>query len=146
MQLHDILEKTTKRKKRVGRGGKRGKTSGRGTKGQKARAGRNIRPAIRDRIKKIPKKRGIKFNPPTPHRIEVQIGTLEKHFKEGEKVTPRTLKKKGLISIPTAESDVLVKVLNRGTLTKRLILENIQASRGAAEQIFAHDGEIRNVE
>lgn len=59
MKLHEIrsLSRTYK-KRRVGRGGKRGKTSGKGTKGQKSRAGRRIRPQIRDVMKKFPKKRG----------------------------------------------------------------------------------------
>jgi len=59
MKLHDIRSLfRVYKKRRVGRGGKRGKTSGRGMKGQKSRAGRRIRPAIRDVMKKFPKKRG----------------------------------------------------------------------------------------
>jgi ribosomal protein L15 len=62
MQIHEIQRKTANRDRRyVGRGGKRGKTSGRGTKGQNSRAGRKIRPVIRDLIKKLPKNRGYKF-------------------------------------------------------------------------------------
>ena len=62
MQIHNLKRKTPNtRKVKVGRGGKRGKTSGRGHKGQKSRAGRKIRPEIRDMIKKIPKKRGYRF-------------------------------------------------------------------------------------
>jgi len=59
VQLHNI-QPNTKRKtpKRVGRGGKRGTYSGRGLKGQKSRAGRKIRPQLRDIIKRIPKKKG----------------------------------------------------------------------------------------
>ncbi len=59
MQLHQIkpLHKPQK-SKRVGRGGKRGTYSGKGIKGQKSRAGKNIRPAIRDFIGKIPKLKG----------------------------------------------------------------------------------------
>src|SRR3972149_4481718 len=54
MQIHQVKRNTENRDKRyVGRGGKRGKTSGRGTKGQNSRAGRKIRPVIRDMIKKI---------------------------------------------------------------------------------------------
>ncbi|HEY4495498.1 MAG TPA: uL15 family ribosomal protein, partial [Candidatus Paceibacterota bacterium] len=64
MQLHQLQRNKKARKGiRVGRGGKRGKTSGRGTKGQKARAGHRIRPEIRDAIKKLPKRRGYRFNP-----------------------------------------------------------------------------------
>lgn len=59
MQIHNIKKSKGRIKSvSVGRGGKRGKTSGRGTKGQKARAGRKIRPEIRDFIKRLPKLRG----------------------------------------------------------------------------------------
>jgi len=59
IQLHQIQpEHKLKKKKRVGRGGKRGTYCGRGIKGQKSRAGAKIRPALRDLIKRIPKKRG----------------------------------------------------------------------------------------
>ncbi len=56
MQLHQLQPSHKNRsKKRIGRGGKRGTYSGRGMKGQKARAGRKIRPAIRDLIQSLPK-------------------------------------------------------------------------------------------
>lgn len=61
MQLHEIQPvHENKSKKRIGRGGKRGTYSGRGMKGQKARAGRKIRPAIRDLMQRTPKLRGVK--------------------------------------------------------------------------------------
>ena len=62
MQLHQIQPShTRKTKRRVGRGGKRGTYCGRGTKGQRARAGKKLKPAIREIIKKIPKLRGYKL-------------------------------------------------------------------------------------
>lgn len=63
MQIHN-LKRTHKNKKDrlVGRGGKHAKTSGRGGKGQTARAGNKRRPELRDIIKKLPKKRGYRFN------------------------------------------------------------------------------------
>jgi len=61
MQLHELQPTNKKKtKKRVGRGGKRGTYSGRGIKGQKSRAGRKIRPAIRDLMQRTPKLRGAK--------------------------------------------------------------------------------------
>ena len=61
MQLHELRPvHKNKSKKRIGRGGKRGTYSGRGMKGQKSRAGRKIRPAIRDLIQRTPKLRGAK--------------------------------------------------------------------------------------
>lgn len=62
MQLNDLkpIHKNKKRK-RVGRGGKRGTYSGRGQKGQLSRAGRKLKPVIREIIKRYPKLRGYKF-------------------------------------------------------------------------------------
>ena len=59
MQLHEIkpVHKNESRK-RIGRGGKRGTYSGKGMKGQKSRAGKKIRPAVRDLIQRTPKLRG----------------------------------------------------------------------------------------
>jgi len=62
MQIHQIKPKIKKKNRKIiGRGGKRGTYSGRGIKGQKSRAGRKIRPELRDIIKKLPKKRGYRF-------------------------------------------------------------------------------------
>lgn len=59
MQLHELQPKhKLKKQKRIGRGGKRGTYSGRGIKGQKSRAGRKLKPAIREFIKRYPKLRG----------------------------------------------------------------------------------------
>ncbi len=146
MQIHDALKKTTKKKKRVGRGGKRGYTSGRGSKGQKARAGRKIRPAIRDLIKRLPKKRGVKLSASRTPLFRVTLKELNENFKDGEKVTPRTLDRKKIIKLPAGnKNNVKVKVLDRGEINKKLILENINASKSAAGKIFNAGGEIRNV-
>src|SRR3990167_488832 len=103
MQIHEVKSKTQfKTKKVVGRGGKRGKTSGRGTKGQKARAGHRIRPAIRDVIKKIPKRRGEgvsrnRFSTPALNFAIINVSELSTVFASGDKVNPKTLLAKGLL-------------------------------------------------
>lgn len=62
MQLHELKPiHKAKKGKRVGRGGKRGTYSGRGQKGQKSRAGRKLKPIVRELIKRYPKLRGYKF-------------------------------------------------------------------------------------
>ena len=66
MQLHQLSSKNKKRRQRIGRGGKRGSYSGRGVKGQKSRAGRRIRPAERDLIIRLPKRRGFTNKPKGP--------------------------------------------------------------------------------
>ena len=146
MMLHEVLTKTSKKRKRIGRGGKRGTTSGRGTKGQRSRAGHKIRPQLRDIIQKIPKQRGSGFSTQRRPVVVVDLDLLEKHFKEGEKVTPRVLEKRGLVSLGKVLPTPRVKVLSRGTLSKKLILENINASSAAAEKIIARGGELRGIE
>ncbi|MEK7576749.1 MAG: uL15 family ribosomal protein [Patescibacteria group bacterium] len=92
MQLHTLKQRTkSARKVRIGRGGKRGSFSGRGIKGQKARAGRHIRPEMRDIIKKIPKKRGYRHTGPKKTLVVVKSVVVAKYFKPGETVSPKTL-------------------------------------------------------
>ena len=145
MDLHNLKPKTIrKNEKRIGRGGKRGTTSGRGTKGQKSRSGHKIRPAIRDLIMKTPKLRGFKFKSIEDDFTMVDLRSLQKNFKNGEKVTPRTLKEKGLVNYRKGRLPK-VKVLGGGDFNKKLILENMAVSKKAASKILAAGGEIRTL-
>lgn len=126
MQLYELKPKhKLKRKRRIGRGGKRGTYSGRGMKGQKSRAGRKIRPELRDFIKKIPKKRGYKFKARPKPQI-VNLKDLEKNFKEGETVSPETLFKKRLIDKVDSRG---VKILGKGELKKKLEFKKCKLSK-----------------
>ena len=131
MQLHQVKPiHKQKEKKRVGRGGKHGTYSGRGIKGQKARAGRKLRPEIRDFIKKTPKQRGYRFKSIKEKPQIVNLKDLEKNFGAGEKVTPETLLEKGLIrrikgKIPE------IKILGKGKLTKKITIEGCKVSKSA---------------
>lgn len=128
MQLHQIKPSSKpKKKKRVGRGGKHGTYSGRGIKGQKSRAGRKMRPEIRDFIKKIPKKRGYRFKARPKPQI-VNLSDLEKHFETGETVSPETLLKKKLIDKVKGRIPK-VKILGKGKLTKKLEFKNCKTSK-----------------
>lgn len=135
MQLHEIkLKYKPKRKKRIGRGGKRGTYSGKGIKGQKARAGRKIRPELRDFIKKIPKKRGYRFKAgPKPQIVNLQ--DLERHFEQGEIVSPETLFKKGLIAKVKGRVPKDVKILGKGKLTKKLGIKGCKISKSVEKQL-----------
>lgn len=134
MQLHQLRPKHYfKNKKRVGRGGKKGKYSGRGIKGQKSRAGRKLKPIIREILKKYPKLRGYRFKAKKETEI-VNLDVLERKFKDGEEVSPQTLLKKGIIrkikgKIPK------VKILSRGEITKKLIFKDCFFSKKAKEKI-----------
>lgn len=148
MQLHNLQPKTkNKQKKRVGRGGLRGKTSGRGHKGQKAHGGHNIRPEIRDIIKRLPKKRGYgknrarTVNDSRVKPIPVNLAILEKTFSSGDKITPKILKSKGIIR-PKKGKLCVVKILGNGTLTKKLSISRCRVSKTAFEQIQKVGGSI----
>ena len=129
MQLHELKPThKSKKKKRIGRGGKRGTYSGRGVKGQKSRAGRGPRPALRDIIKKIPKKRGYRFKSIKKKPQVVNLKDLEKHFTASEKVTPKTLLEKGLIGKVKGKMPK-VKILGQGKLSKKLTVERCLISK-----------------
>ncbi len=138
MQLHQIKSKTPRMKARyVGRGGKRGKTAGRGTKGQKARAGAKFRPEIRDTIKRLPKLRGRGKNSNKSFNTQTEITNLtniEKNFKAGETVSPKTLLAVGLVRRVNGEFPH-VKILASGELTKKLVFEGIEVSGSAKTKI-----------
>lgn len=146
MQLHQLKPiHKFKKSKRVGRGGKRGTYSGHGIKGQKARAGRKLKPIIRDLIKRYPKLRGYKFKSRIRNQNSIfvlNLDNLDKKFIAGEKVTPETLLEKKIIGkikgrIPK------VKILGRGDLTKALIIENCGVSQPAKEKIEKSGGTIK---
>jgi large subunit ribosomal protein L15 len=148
MQLHNITKsKGTKRKQRVGRGSTRGKTSGRGHKGQKARAGHSIRPAERDIIKRLPKRRGHGINRsrtvntgrvrPTP----VNVGDIDTAFSDGDTVSPKTLVDKKVVSLKSGRLPK-VKVLGFGKLTKKITLEQCETSGSAKATIEKAGGKV----
>jgi large subunit ribosomal protein L15 len=135
MQLHQVKPThKQKSKKRVGRGGKRGTYSGKGLKGQKSRAGRKMRPELRDYIKKIPKKRGYRFKSIQEKPEVVNLRDLEKFFNDGELVNPEILLKRGLVSRIKGKVPE-VKILGSGELKKKLKIENCLMSESAKKAI-----------
>lgn len=143
MQLHQLkpIHKRKKRK-RVGRGGKRGTYSGRGIKGQKARAGKKLKPAIRELIKKYPKLRGYRFRLKKIKPAIINLAVLEHKFKSSEVISPQILVKKRILrkikgKIPK------VKILGKGKLTKKLVIENCELSKSAKKKIEKAGGTIK---
>lgn len=142
MQIHQIRPAfKPKKKKRIGRGGKRGTYSGRGIKGQKARAGHRIRPALRDIIKKIPKKRGYRTRKIGKKPAIINLDKIEKNFKDGETVEPKILLKKGLVS-PQNGKMPKIKILGDGEITKKLLFKELDFSASAKEKIKKAGGQI----
>jgi len=147
MQLHQLKPKhKLKKKKRVGRGGKRGTYSGRGIKGQRSRAGRKFKPVIRGLIKRYPKLRGYRFKSKVKSQKSkiaiLNLETLEKRFNSGEKITPEILLERKIIR-RTKGRLPKVKILSRGKLTKKLIIEGCQSSKLAKEEIEKAGGSIK---
>ncbi len=142
MQFHQIKSiHREKSKKRVGRGGKRGTYSGRGIKGQKARAGAKIRPAWRDLIKQIPKRRGVKFKPLKEKPRLLNLGILNKFFKDGEIVSINSLLEKKLISKIKGRAPE-IKILGEGEINKKLTFKGLAMSKGARRKIEKAGGSI----
>lgn len=144
MQLNEIKSKTPKKnKRRVGRGGKRGTYSGKGMKGQKSRAGRKMRPELRDIIKKLPKLRG--HSAPTIE-IKPQIVNLteiEALLPEGKKVTPTELLSLGLVRRINGKVPA-VKILGKGDIKKKIEVLKCSVSKSAKEKIEKAGGSISN--
>jgi len=140
MQLHNISGKH-KKKKTVGRGGKRGTYSGKGMKGQKARAGHRIRPAVRDSLKQIPKLRGYAFKSAGTKTRAINLVELERHFRTGEMVSPKTLLEKGLVEAFGSRLPV-VKILGEGKLTKNVTVRKCTLSKSARAAIEKAGGKV----
>jgi len=141
MQLHQIKPvHKPKKEKRIGRGGKRGTYCGRGIKGQKARAGRKLKPIVREILKKYPKLRGYRFSAKKDYAI-LNLRDIERKFKEGEKVSPEILVKKRLVRKISGRIPK-VKILAKGEIKKSLIFENCLFSKKAKEKIEKVGGKI----
>lgn len=123
MQAHQLLS-SKKGSRRIGRGGKRGSFSGRGIKGQKSRAGRRVRPQVRDIIKKLHKRRGYGKN-----RGRSVIGSMSKIttintrdinrvFADGDHITLQKLIDKGL-----AKKKQTIKILGGVELNKKVTFD-----------------------
>src|SRR3954447_23742053 len=143
MKVHDLKPApgSNTRKRRVARGigGKGGKTAGRGTKGQKARS--NVPMGFEGGQlplqQRVPKLKG--FN--NPFRVEygvINLDTLEAF--EGDDANPSSLLAKGLVS-----KNDLIKVLGRGTLTKKVTVRAHAFSKSAEAAITAAGGTVETL-
>ncbi len=147
MQIHQLKPKYQKKnRKRVGRGGKKGTYSGRGMKGQKSRAGKKPRPGFAggdtSLIKRLPKQKGSVGKVPIrrgvkPQRVKpviFNLSEIEKLFKSGEIVSPKTLLEKGLISKMKGRIPK-VKILGQGKLKKNLKFVRVKLSKSVKEKV-----------
>src|SRR6202051_5109381 len=137
---HGITLRT--RKKRVGRGpgSGHGKTASRGSKGQYASAGAK-KPAFTFEggqmplFRRIPK-RGFSHETWDKKFHIVNVGDIDKAFKDGDTVDADALKKVGLAKGPADG----VRILGTGDVTKKLIVKANHFSKSADEKIKAKGG------
>lgn len=127
-----------KTKKRVGRGGKRGTTAGHGQKGQKSRSGHKIRPAERDLIARIPKRRGLKHRPVRPRNLTITLEELAELAVTGT-ADKKMFLEKGLIKSLRQP----VKVLSDGSLAKPISISGLKVSKAAKAKIEKAGGSVK---
>lgn len=143
---HNTLKRVHKWKKQtaVGRGSKRGKTSGRGTKGQNSRAGRKLRPEIRDIIMRLPKLRGRGSNQFVSRFVKpaiVKIGNVSTAFSAGDTVDLKSLIDLKLVSNVSAKGGV--KILSGGSIDKSLNFVGLTVSASVKGMIEKAGGTVK---
>jgi large subunit ribosomal protein L15 len=137
---HGITHRT--RKKRVGRGpgSGHGKTSSRGSKGQYTSAGAK-KPCFTFEggqmplFRRIPK-RGFSHETWDKKYHVVNVGDIDKAFKDGDTIDLDALAKAGLAKGPADG----VRVLGQGDVTKKLTIKANHFSKSADEKIKARGG------
>ena len=153
--LHNLKPKpgSKRPRKRIGRGegSGLGKTSGRGHKGAGSRSGRKRKAGyeggqnpIHMRMRKLRgphKKQSMPFENFRTKTQPVNLADLEERFDSGAKVTPESLKEKGL-----ATRKDPVKVLARGEIKKKLEVHAHAFSAAAKEKIEAAGGSCHTLE
>ena len=144
MQLHELNAGSRKKRKRVGRGpgSGLGKTCGRGHKGAKSRSGFKNKRGFEGGQTPL-KRRLPKFGFTNPNRQTYQLINLDRLEKleqitDGTSLEMQQMLEMGLIR----NTKTPVKLLGRGSLTKKIKLTVDKASRGAVESVTQAGGEV----
>tara|TARA_Y100000591_G_scaffold110333_1_gene93899 strand:+ start:928 stop:1380 length:453 start_codon:yes stop_codon:yes gene_type:complete len=144
MQLHELNAGSRKKRKRVGRGpgSGLGKTCGRGHKGAKSRSGFKNKRGFEGGQTPL-KRRLPKFGFINPNRQTYQLINLDRLEKleqltDGASLEMQQMLEMGLIR----NTKTPVKLLGRGSLTKKIKITVDKASRGAVESVTQAGGEV----
>lgn len=142
MKYNELILQKQKKGTQVGRGisAGRGKTAGRGTKGQGSRKS-SLRSGFEGGqiplFMRLPKLRGFKSHRP---KVEcVYTGQLEQLKKPA--IDAKVLYDAGLVSSPYAK----IKVLSKGELTSKKVIQLPAASKSAIEIIEKNGGSFTQV-
>ncbi|MFL2773981.1 MAG: 50S ribosomal protein L15 [bacterium] len=144
MQLHELNAGSRKKRKRVGRGpgSGLGKTCGRGHKGAKSRSGFKNKRGFEGGQTPL-KRRLPKFGFTNPNRQTYQLINLDcleklEQLTDGASLEMQQMLEMGLIR----NTKTPVKLLGRGSLTKKIKITVDKASRGAVESVTQAGGEV----
>ena len=144
MHLHELNAGSSKKRKRVGRGpgSGLGKTCGRGHKGAKSRSGFKNKRGFEGGQTPL-KRRLPKFGFTNPNRQTYQLINLDRLEKleqltDGASLETQQMLEMGLIR----NTKTPVKLLGRGSLTKKIKITVDKASRGAVESVTQAGGEV----
>ena len=144
MQLHELNAGSRKKRKRVGRGpgSGLGKTCGRGHKGAKSRSGFKNKRGFEGGQTPL-KRRLPKFGFTNPNRQTYQLINLDRLEKleqltDGTSLETQQMLEMGLIR----NTKTPVKLLGRGSLSKKIKITVNKASRGAVESVIKAGGEV----
>lgn len=136
MKFHELSISKQRPAKRVGRGisAGQGKTAGRGTKGQGSRTGFSKRPGFEGGqnplMQRLPKLHGFRT-----YKTRSEVVFTGDLNGLGAKVDNLVLAEKGLVSNPY----VVVKLLNRGEVTKKIDVK-LQAASASAVAALQEKG------
>jgi len=145
MQLHNLTKTTQSPKPRIGRSGKRGSYSGRGIKGQKSRAGHKIRPALRDLIIRIPKKRGFRNKPTTEKSFVINLSNLASlKNKVGDKSVLLDLATLRALKVVPMRFNGPIKILGDGNIDFPITLKGLKVSASAKLKVEKAGGKVVN--
>ncbi|MBR1638234.1 MAG: 50S ribosomal protein L15 [Treponema sp.] len=138
-----------KKPKRVGRGSSSGlgTTAGKGNKGQQSRTGTGV-PYVGFEGGQMPlyrriARKGFSNYPFKKEYVCINVNLLDAKFNDGETVDNASLAAKGFIS---SKSNVLVKILGDGEITKKLTVNVAKVSESAKAKIEKAGGAVKAAE
>ena len=144
MQLHELNAGSKKKRKRLGRGpgSGLGKTSGRGHKGAKSRSGFKNKRGFEGGQTPL-KRRLPKFGFTNPNRQTYQLINLDRLEKLDGLLDGTTLETEQLLEMGLIRSSKKpVKLLGRGSLTKKIKITVDKARPSAVESVTKAGGEV----
>ena len=144
MQLHELNAGSRKKRKRVGRGpgSGLGKTCGRGHKGAKSRSGFKNKRGFEGGQTPL-KRRLPKFGFTNPNRQTYQLINLDRLEKLEQLTDDASLEMQQMLEMGLIRNTKTpVKLLGRGSLTKKIKITVDKASRGAVESVTQAGGEV----